>query len=227
MKVSSQTLWILAGAGLAAGLVVYGSWNWRMRNEAQIRLRAAEVLESRDRQVLAATAEANRRIGELDEVLQAASNRTAEINGQLDEEKNTHEPLRRQIEKMMAEEIGVKDSLAQKDKTIEELRAQLADAGQKDADLSSQNRTHRERNQQLESELESAKKREADTRAQLAERLTKATALGSKLDDVQKKLEDALRRLETSERAVSDLRKAQSTETEGATTAVAGPKTKP
>jgi len=112
MKASRvSSVWILGGAALTAVLVLFGSWSWRLRNEADTRLKQSRMLESRDHALRTEVEAGTRKIQELMEALRVASNRVDELERLLDAEKTTHEPLRRQIEKMMAEQINTKARL--------------------------------------------------------------------------------------------------------------------
>jgi DNA repair ATPase RecN len=115
MKASRVSpVWILGGAALTAGLILYGSWSWKLHNEADVRLEQCRMLESRDQALRAEVEAGTRTIRELMESLRVASNRVDEVERRLDAEKKTHEPLRRQIEKMMAEQINTKARLKAK-----------------------------------------------------------------------------------------------------------------
>ncbi|MEI8121152.1 MAG: hypothetical protein WCI20_03810 [bacterium] len=115
MKASRvSSVWILAGAALTTVLILYGSWSWKLHNEADVRLEQCRMLESRDQALRAEVEAGTRKIQELMESLRVASNRVDEVERLLDAEKKTHEPLRRQIEKMMAEQINTKARLKAK-----------------------------------------------------------------------------------------------------------------
>ena len=115
MKASRvSSVWILGGAALAAVLILFGSWSWRLLNEADARLKQGRMLESRDQALRAEVEAGTRTIRELTESLRVATNRVDEVERQLDAERKTHEPLRRQIEKMMAEQINNKARLKAK-----------------------------------------------------------------------------------------------------------------
>ena len=130
MKISRATLWILGGAALTAGAVVFGSWNWAVHNEAELHLGRAMKLESRDRALRAQVEEGTQRVRELKDSFRTASNRIVEAERLLDEERKTHDPLRSQIEKMLTEQIALKEGLNQRDKTIAKLELELKAAGE-------------------------------------------------------------------------------------------------
>ncbi len=108
---SRETVWILGSAVLMAGAVLFGSWNWRIYSEADTRLVRAGMVEAGNRSLRATGEQSALQIRRLTESLQSASNRMAEVERMLEAEKRTHDPLRRQIEKLLAEQIVLMDSL--------------------------------------------------------------------------------------------------------------------
>jgi chromosome segregation ATPase len=209
MSFSRTTKRIAGWALVLAALAVYGAWTWRLRNEAEMRLHRAEAVEARGLGLQDHAAAMERQAAATRESLRTLSNRIAEVEGQLEAEKTTHEPLRRQIEKMLAEQVTLKDRVELGDKTVKELREALADGGQKNSDLKSQNQAQQDRIAKLEADVKSATDRETAVRAQMAEHRAGAEDARAKLNDVQNKLTDALRRLEAGERVVAELKKAQ------------------
>jgi chromosome segregation ATPase len=221
MSFSRTTKRIAGWAPVLAALAVYGAWTWRLRNEAEMRVRHAEAVEARGLGLQGHAADMERQARAAQDKVKASSNRMAELERQLEAEKTTHEPLRRQIEKMLAEQIALKDSLALDEKVIKELRESLAEGGQKNSDLKAQNQTQQDRIVKLDADLKAANEREATARAQISEHRAGADEARAKLADVQSKLNDALQRLEASERTVADLRARAAAQAAAATNAPA------
>ncbi len=111
---SRVTVWILGGAVLAAGVVVFGSWNWRLFSESDTRLIQAGMVAADNRVMRKEVEASTRKIQGLTESLRSASNRLVEVERMLEAEKKTRDPLRRQIEKLLAEQIVLRESLRQK-----------------------------------------------------------------------------------------------------------------
>ena len=108
---SRESKWIVGGAVLVAGAVIFGSWNWRLYSKAELRLGQARTLEAHEQSLRAEVDAGALLLREMMDSLRSASNRMAEVERQLDVEKKTHDPIRAQIEKMLTEQIGMKDKL--------------------------------------------------------------------------------------------------------------------
>ena len=197
---SRVSIGILGGAVLTAGLVMYGSWNWSLRSESELRLRRAMILEVHDQALRAEVAVGSSQILELMESLRAASNRMDEVKRQLEEEKMTHDPIRHQIEKMQAEQISQKDNLSKREKNIASLNAALETARKTNDELQVQSDGQQNQITKLEAELKGANEREASLRTQLGEAQNSVTSLKAKMDETQ-------RRLVESERLVGEYQK--------------------
>jgi len=109
---------VLAGTALLAGVVLFGFWNWSLHRDAEARLMLAGRLEAHDQFLRDEIKAGAVQLRALKESLRVATNRVGEVERQLEAEKKTHEPLRRQIEKMLAEQMGVKGRLNERDKTV-------------------------------------------------------------------------------------------------------------
>jgi chromosome segregation ATPase len=200
---------------------MFGSWNWRLHSEAGMRLSKARALEAHEQALRAAVEAGARRIRELTGSLQVSSNRIAEVAGLLEAETDTHDPLRRQIETMLAEQIRIKDSLARREKAMGDLDSVLGATRKTNEELRAQGEGQRNRIATLEADLKGAGERESALRTQLGDARDNAAGLKTKLDGAQRSLDDAVRRLAEGERLIAELRRQkQAAEAAAATNAV-------
>ncbi len=172
------------------------------------------ALEARDQSLQAEVAAGILQRKALLESLAGASNRIDEVARQLDVEKKTNDPIRRQIEDMLVEQISLKDKLGKREKAAAGLDATLSGVRKEYQDLRVQFDGQRDHLAQLEKELKEKSEREAAAQSQLGE-------AHSNLADMKTKLDEAQRRLADSERLASELKKAkQALETVATTNAV-------
>jgi chromosome segregation ATPase len=134
------------------------------------------------------------------DTLRVASNRIAEVERQLEAEKNTNNPLRRQIEQMQAGQIGLKDNLGKRDQSMASLNTSLNETRQANKELRAEGDGQRVQIAKLEKELKSMGEREDAAQLQLGEARKSAS-------DLQTKLDETLRRLAESERLAGELQK--------------------
>lgn len=188
---------VLAVCAVGAGAFAYGSWIWRVRGEAGTRLRKAETLDAQSRALRADLAAAVESARGLRQALTEASNRIDEVEARLEEEKSTHDPLRRQIETMLSEQIALQEALKQKEAALKDNGKGLASARQAADELLARKTALEARVAQVEAELKSAHERNAA----LQSRATEAQALADRL---KARLDEVLQRLEASERAAAE-----------------------
>lgn len=182
MKISQSVVWMVCFAGLAAGALMVGSWSWGLRSEADLRLGSALALEARDRVLRLEIEAGTRRTRELSDSLQDLSNRMAEATCRLADEEKTHDPLRRQIEQMVAEQMRVKDKARQRDTAFAEMEASLAGLRKTNEVWRVQSEERRQRIETLESELKEAETRAAALRTQLESALNDAARMKTPLE---------------------------------------------
>ena len=105
---SRVSIGILGGAVLTAGLVMYGSWNWSLRSESELRLRRAMILEVHD-QALETARKTNdelrvqsdgqqNQITKLEAELKGANEREASLRTQLGEAQNSMTSLKAKMD---------------------------------------------------------------------------------------------------------------------------------
>ncbi len=193
MKGSRIFRWILGGTFMTAAAILFGLWNWRVNSEAESRLRQASMLEVHDQSLRAAVTAGTLQIRELMAALQVASNRIAEVERGLDLEQKTHEPLRRQVEGMLVEQISLKDNLGKRDKTVGGLSAALSVARKTNEVLGVQFVVQRDQIVKLEMELKGASEREAVVQSQLDELRNKGVELKAKLEETRQRLMESER----------------------------------
>jgi chromosome segregation ATPase len=191
MKMSRTVVWIIGGAALMAGLIVFGLWHLRLYSESEMRLKRAMLLEAHDQFLLAEVAAGVLKIEELKESLRVASIRMNEAERLLEMEKKTHDPIRRQIEEMLAEKIGYKDNLSRRDKSNAALNESLQEARNACNELSDQVAGQRDQIAKLEMELKSAREREDAVQLQLVEVRNSAAELKAKLDEAERHLSES------------------------------------
>lgn len=191
---------ILGGVAVMAAALGYGAWNWRMHDEAAVRLHRAQALEEHDGALRASVAESERESANLRRALQESSNRVAEVEALLDEEKSTHDPLRRQIETMVAEQIALRETLKQREALIKKHEGALADARQAGQDMQTGRASLEQRVARIEADLKAAGEREAALRSQLTESCNRAAAALTELNETRQRLEASERALEATNR---------------------------
>lgn len=200
MKVSRVFVRILGAAALTAGVIVFGSWHWRLQGASEMRLKRAAMLEAQDQSLRAEVAAGAVQIRDLMDTLRGASNRIAEVERQLEAEKKTNNPLRRQIEQMQAGQIGLKDNLGKRDQSMASLNTSLNETRQANKELRAEGDGQRVQIAKLEKELKSMGEREEAAQLQLGEARKSAS-------DLQTKLDETRRRLAESERLAGELQK--------------------
>ncbi len=126
---------ILGSAALVATAIGYGARVWTMQCEAEMRLNRAQVLESRHQSLRAEIETGTQKIQGLQEALGGASNRIDEMGRLLDAEKKTNDPIRRQIEDMLVDQISLRTKLSEaqrrlseSERMVRELQKQMFDA---------------------------------------------------------------------------------------------------
>lgn len=200
MKVSRVFVRILGAAALTAGVIVFGSWHWRLQGASEMRLKRATMLEAHDQSLRAELAAGAVQIRDLMEMLRVTSNRLAEVEGRLEAEKKTNDPLRRQIEKMQAEQIDIRDNLGKRDKSVSGLNTSLNETLKANKELRAESDGQRGQIEKLEKELKAMGERENATQLQFGEARKSAS-------DLQTKLDETRRRLAESERLTGELQK--------------------
>ena len=193
----ARSLGVLAVVAVALG---YGAWAWRVHDETMVRLRRAQALEERDGALRASVADSERQASDLRRALQESSNRVVEVETLLDEEKSTHDPLRRQIETMVAEQIALRETLKQKEALIKKHEGALADARQVGQDMQTGRASLEQRVARDEADLKAAGEREEALRSQLTEARHQVAAAQAELDQLRRRLEAGERALEATPR---------------------------
>jgi len=191
MKVSHVFVRILGGAALTAGVIVFGSWHWRLHDESEMRLKRATMLEAHDQSLRTEITAGALQIRDLMETLRIASNRMDEVERRLEAEKKTNNPLRRQIEQMQAEQIGLKDNLGKRDKSAAGLNTSLNETRKANQELRAESDGQRDQIAKLEKELKSLGERENAAQLQLGEARKSATDLQTKLDEIRRRLAES------------------------------------
>ncbi len=176
---------------MAAAALAFGAWNWHVRDEAARRVRRAEELETREQALCAGIAESGRLAGQLTQALQEASNRIDQLEGLLEEEKSTHDPLRHQIEAMLSEQIGLREVLKQKDALLKKHDEAVVDARRADQETQTKQAALAEKIVRLETDLKAAADRESAARTQLVDVQRQAAATQAALDETRKRLESS------------------------------------
>ena len=188
---SRGSMKILGGAVLMAGAVMLGSRSWELHNEAELRLREAKLLEAHDQFLRAEIKAGAFQIGELKDALQSASNQVAEVGRQLEVENKTHDPIRAQIEKMLTEQISMRETLTRREKTLAGVDAALNAARKTNEALRVESGGQRDQIAKLEGELKAVNERAAAMSSQLNEAQTSAAGLKTKLEQTQRCLAES------------------------------------
>lgn len=223
MKISRPIVWIVCAGGLAAWALMVGAWSWGIRGEAETRLGRAMALEARGRTLRAETEAACLRAGELTATLQDLSNRVAEVTAQLEEEKKTHDPLRRQIEQMLAEQVRSRDKARQRDNSFAEMETTLAALRKTNEVFRAQSGELRKRMDVLEAQAKEASERETALQARLEEARGEAARNKAQWEETARKLEETTRLLEEARKAAEKPEREVPAPREGGTPTASGP----
>jgi len=184
---------LLVAVSAVAGLVLQRRFSQAAR-QAQDLHAAALAERISDLQADARALRAERAEGQAR--LTAASNRAARAEAAYEEERATHEPLRRQIEKMVAADIGAAGTIERQAAWIEELRRAVEERAREADGLRSERRSLTDRVSALEArekewaaaEIDLNSKREEARRARV-QLEAECKRLQTDLDAARKEIE--------------------------------------
>jgi len=193
---------IISALVVAALLAV---WVIGLRGSVRHAREKSQALEAR---LAAATAERITGTAEwkrLEEILAAQSNRSIQAEAKYREEKETHDGLRSQIEKMLAETVRLSGVRAKDQKQI----ADQAQAARETSDLvqslTSSNRNLTIRLESAQEEKQKAVQAEADLRLQFASLSAGTASLSNAVSAARTTAEETARKLAAAEQRVSAL----------------------
>ena len=210
MRLSRTSLHVLLVAALVTAGVVACSWVWRQRSDAVVQAARSTFVAAHLRDARARGLVFARQVRELRQTLQDCSNRVAAVEAQYHEEESTHDPLRRQIETMLEEQVAQKTQLDRKDTLLRQVQESLAKLRQQRDQVELELTNHVQRSDRLELELTNCVQRSArlekDLSAQLAEARQDLAAARAKLAESEQHLREARQQIEEKDRTIADLR---------------------
>lgn len=202
MRISRPVLWMACVGGVAAWALMVGAWSWSLRSEADGRLGRAMALEARGRALRVEAESSIRRSGELMDSLRDLSNRMAEVTVRLEEERKTQDPLRRQIEQMLAEQVRARDTVRQRDASLAGMESSLEALRRTNEVWCAKAVELGERVNRLELEAKESGAREAILRGQLEEARQDAAGRKAQAEETARRLEETTRLLEQARKSV-------------------------
>ena len=195
---SSRASYILAGV-MGVALAATLSWGLKSREALRQEQERTSLLMQRVSAVARRTKPVSVDRTELEQKLAEESQRAAAAAATYEEEKNTHEPLRRQVEKMVEQGFRLNQELTNRDARVAELSRTLEEGRGALSASTTSNQTLSTRVRAAEAEKAVAVKAQADVQ----ERLNKAQAdiggLTAAMAAAKAKSEDLDRKLAAAE----------------------------
>ena len=195
MPLSRSSLRLLLAVALVALAVVGVSYVWRLRGEAGLSAAGTAALEQQRAELVTQLQRTAQRALSLEQAVRAATNRLAQAVARYEEEKKTHDPLRRQVEKMLEAETTYKTQLAQRDADLHQQQSGTAALATEVQGLKVANAELTRRSDGLQSDLRAKTDAEAEQRKQAAEAAQRMDQAQQAQHQAEQKWQDAQARI--------------------------------
>lgn len=201
----------LSGAVLVAVVVVGCVLAWvkirQLQAEADRQEATASQSLQRARDLEAATGKLRQAAREARQAAQSWSNRMAQAQAQLAEERETHEPLRQQIERMMQQEIVYRSQVERRDRSLKDNDEIVGNLRHDLEAARSLATAHAARLRQLESEDKTRSESEANLRQSLGEAGKALATVQAERDRLLATERELTRKVEDLTRLAAEVRK--------------------